>query len=224
MKNTKILRLVIGLILSLSFFTKTFAEDSNTANMYYAHFLAKKAPKIDKNVLVLALNAYEKAKLKGVVKHHKLTVIDYSLPSTVPRMWVFDLEKNALLHELHVTHGAKSGALKATQFSNRNESHQSSLGVFLTKETYHGRQGYSLRLDGLEQGINDNARRRGIVIHGADYATETFASKYGRLGLSHGCPAIDPKVLNKVIADVKNGGIVFAYYPDVAWMKQSRFF
>jgi len=185
--------------------------------------LSNQAVELNPRVLNLALNAYKKAANRGLVKQPKLTVIDYSLPSVVPRLWVFDLNDNKLLYQLHVTHGAKSGLLNATEFSNQHDSHKSSLGVFLTEEAYYGRYGYSLRLKGLEKGFNDNARSRAIVMHGAEYATAEHAVLSKRLGRSWGCPAIDPKVSTRVVEELKQGSLIFAYYPEENWLKQSNF-
>ena len=140
-----------------------------------------------------------------------LTVIDYSKPSTEPRLWVFDVRTHALLfHEL-VSHGRGSGKTMATSFSNDAESNMTSLGLFRTAEAYVGHNGYSLRLDGLEKGINDHARDRAIVIHGAPYVNAATARANGYLGRSLGCPAVRPEIARQLIDAVKGGGIVFAY-------------
>lgn len=122
-----------------------------------------------------------------------------------------------------VSHGRESGLRRAMAFSNVPGSRQSSLGLFRTDETYFGRHGYSLRLVGLEPGVNDLAYERGIVVHGADYATPKFASKHGRLGRSWGCPALDPAVHRDVIDTIRNGTALFAYYPDRRWLTSSPF-
>jgi hypothetical protein len=150
-----------------------------------------------------------------------LTVIDYSLPSTERRLWVLDLsDGNTLYHEL-VAHGQGSGGNIPTDFSNLSGSHQSSLGLFVTAETYVGSNGYSLRLDGLDAGFNDRARERAIVMHGAPYVSESVASTQGRLGRSWGCPALGEHVAREVIERIKGGNLVFAYYPDRAWLNGS---
>lgn len=164
--------------------------------------------------LELALRAYRCAQARGLVTEPILTLIDYSRPSTERRLWVLDLDTGEVrFHEL-VAHGRESGENHARAFSNVSGSLQSSLGLFRTAETYIGRHGYSLRLDGLEPGVNDLARERAIVIHGADYVTEGFAAKHGRLGRSWGCPALDPRVNRALIDTIRGGTAVFAYYPD----------
>src|SRR5213078_598950 len=140
---------------------------------------------------------------------------------TQPRMWVFDVTSHALLfHEL-VSHGRGSGKTMATSFSNTAESNMTSLGLFRTGETYVGHNGYSLRLDGLERGVNDRARDRAIVIHGAPYVNAATAKTNGYLGRSLGCPAVRPEVARQLIDTVKAGGLVFAYYPDRGWLGSS---
>jgi hypothetical protein len=199
------------------------ASDISTPFDIQSDVLAEKAEGIDREVLDLALNAYHEAKARGVATDSKLAVIDYSIPSSKPRLWIFDLDQNKVLYKLHVAHGQKSGLHESTKFSNKPESHQTSIGVFVTQETYHGRNGYSLRLDGLEEGFNDKARDRAIVMHGAAYVKESYIKANGRLGRSHGCPAIDPRVAKEVINELKEGNVIFAYYPDKDWLSQSEF-
>ena len=152
-----------------------------------------------------------------------LTLIDYSLPSTTPRLWVVDLHTGKILfHEL-VAHGKNSGDNMATRFSDGVDSKETSLGVFRAADTYIGHNGYSLRLDGLEPGFNGNARERAIVIHGAAYVNDGTAKSLGRLGRSFGCPALNEAVARNVIDTVRGGGVVFSYYPDPTWLKESKF-
>ena len=184
--------------------------------------LRAQAPDADPKVLALALEARDCAK-DAAPEAERLAVIDYSRPSTEPRLWVFDLDARKLLFAEHVAHGRGSGENLATAFSNRNGSHQSSLGLFVTAETYQGGNGYSLRMDGLEPGVNDAARERLIVMHGAPYVDPLAAALQGRLGRSFGCPAVRPEVARKVIDTLKQGQLLFAYYPDEDWLEESRF-
>ncbi len=187
--------------------------------------LQRLAPQADPKVLALALEAAECAAASGAVAPAlRLAVIDYSRPSTERRLWVFDLQSTQLLYTEHVAHGKGSGENFANAFSNRESSHQSSLGLFATAETYIGGNGYSLRMDGLEPGINDQARARAIVMHGAPYVDPAMARHQGRLGRSFGCPALRPAVANAVIDTLKQGQLIFAYYPDQQWLANSRFF
>jgi len=176
--------------------------------------------------LAAALDAVACARSRGVEakagKDDLLTVIDYSLPSTAPRLWVLDLAHGKVLfHEL-VAHGAGSGDNYATRFSNLDNSRQTSLGLFLTRDTYEGGNGYSLRLQGLDQGINDLAEARKIVMHGAWYVSPDQIRRYGRIGRSWGCPALPVDVAPRVIDAIKGGSFVFAYSAtDTSWRKAS---
>jgi L,D-transpeptidase catalytic domain len=182
------------------------------------------ARSLNNTVLRLALNAAACARTIGAVANDRLlTVIDYSKASTEPRLWVLDLERGQVLFEELVAHGRGSGDNFATRFSNAEGSHQTSLGLFRTADTYVGTNGYSLRLDGLEAGVNDRARERAIVMHGATYVSEFNLRTVGRLGRSHGCPALRPAIARTVIDTIKQGSLVFAYYPDKQWLRGSRF-
>jgi hypothetical protein len=152
-----------------------------------------------------------------------LTLIDYSLPSASPRLWVFDLRSGQLLFKELVAHGRNSGVAAATHFSDLAGSRQSSLGLFRTADTYVGHNGYSLRLDGLEPGFNSQARARAIVMHGAKYVDPAVASASGRVGRSWGCPALREAIARQVIDTVRGGGVIFSYYPDPAWLATSKY-
>jgi L,D-transpeptidase catalytic domain len=192
-----------------------------------AHFVS---PRIDRpaalsqQVLDLATTAASCAQSRGLVAAPKtLTVIDYSLPSTEPRLWVLDLKTGRTLYQEVVAHGRGSGGNMATAFSNAVDSHQTSLGLFITEDTYVGQNGYSMRLNGLEPGINDQARARAIVMHGAPYVDPTIAAAQGRLGRSWGCPALRPAVARELIDYIKDGNLLFSYYPDREWLSGSQF-
>jgi hypothetical protein len=179
---------------------------------------------IDPDVFELALGAAACAVRSGsILNPSTLTVIDYSRPSTARRLWVFDLHTQALLYEELVAHGKESGDNMARRFSNELDSHQSSLGLFLTEDAYVGRNGYSLRLRGLDEGFNDRAYERAIVMHGAPYVNDEVARTLGRLGRSWGCPALREGIARAVIDRVKGSGLLFAYYPDSAWLKSSKY-
>lgn len=188
------------------------------------HRLAEQAPTLDRDVLHHALRATDCARQAGhEASARRLTVIDYSLPSTERRLWVFDLVSGDLLHHELVAHGRGTGENMATRFSNRPGSKQTSLGLYVTQETYQGGNGYSLRLRGLEPGVNDKARDRAIVMHGAWYVSDDFAREHGRLGRSWGCPALDDAVARRVIDDIRDGTLLFSYYPDAAWLEASPY-
>ncbi|MFA0438672.1 peptidase [Vibrio sp. 10N.286.49.C2] len=176
----------------------------------------------------IAKRIYQSAALDGVVdfqlfkdayiayrktperKKSLLTIIDYSKPSTDKRFFVIDMDKKSLVFNTYVSHGVNSGAKQATAFSNAINSRKTSLGTFVTDTTYYGSNGYSLRLDGMTSGVNDNARERYIVVHGANYANESFIKKNGYLGRSWGCPALPEAVSKEIIDTIKGGSVIYA--------------
>ena len=161
--------------------------------------------------------------INNLKKKNLITIIDYSKPSTENRFFVIDLIKKQLLYKCLVAHGKNSGDYSATQFSNQPESLKSSLGFFITAETYVGIHGFALKLDGLEKGINDNAREREIVIHGAFYVSREFIKKYGRLGRSWGCPALPLAFSKEIINMISGGSCLFIYAVDDYYKKNSKF-
>jgi hypothetical protein len=182
--------------------------------------LAQGADGLSPRVLSMALDAAACARARGVSgRDDVMTVIDYSLPSTQPRLWVLDLKKGKVLYHELVAHGSGSGDNYATRFSNVNDSKQTSLGLFLTAGTYEGGNGYSLQLKGLDQGVNDKAEARHIVMHGAWYVSPEHARAQGRLGRSWGCPALSEKVAKPVIDTIKGGSFVFSYAGEKTWLQ-----
>ena len=176
------------------------------------------------DVLRLATSAVSCAVNSGAIeKPQTLTVIDYSLPSTEPRLWVFDVPSGRMLFNELVAHGRNTGENMATSFSDAMNSRQSSLGLFVARDTYVGSNGYSLRLDGLEPGFNSHALERAIVMHGAPYVDEALAKQQGRIGRSWGCPALREAIARDVIDTVRGGGVIFSYYPDEKWLSSSHF-
>lgn len=152
-----------------------------------------------------------------------LTIIDYSLPSSKKRLWIFDLQQGKLLFHTYVSHGIKSGVLLTNNFSNKDNSKASSIGVYKTDKPYMGRHGLSLQLDGLDTGFNDNASRRAVVMHGGWYVEEEFIKKYGRAGRSWGCPAIPDHLTSLIINTIKDKSMFVMYYPSDTWFAQSKF-
>ena len=185
--------------------------------------LVKGAKGLSPKVLSMALDAVSCARSRGISgRDDLLTVIDYSLPSTQPRLWVLDLAKGEVLHHELVAHGQGSGENYATRFSNTADSHQTSLGLFLTAGTYEGGNGYSLKLQGLDEGVNDRAEARHIVMHGAWYVSAEHARRQGRLGRSHGCPALSETSARTVINEIKGGSFVFSYSgKDEGWYQKA---
>lgn len=187
--------------------------------------LQKLAPAADPGVLALAVEARACAVASGEVDADtRLAVIDYSRPSTDKRLWVFDLANDRLLFNEHVSHGQGSGGNYANRFSNVEGSYATSLGLYRTAETYYGGNGYSMRMDGLDAGFNDNARMRAIVMHGAWYANPDLIRSQGRLGRSQGCPALREGIARAVIDTLKGRQLLFSYADDAQWLSRSRHF
>ncbi|WP_322549760.1 murein L,D-transpeptidase catalytic domain family protein [Flavobacterium psychraquaticum] len=177
-------------------------------------------PKFDS--FLAAFQGYELLKFQGKISNEILTIVDFSLSSTVERMWVIDMKTQKVLLKSLVAHGRNSGTEFATKFSNANESFQSSLGFYVTGEEYQGKHGTSLRLDGMEAGINDNARNRAVVIHGADYVSQKLANAQGYIGRSLGCPAVPYKIHKELIATIKDKSCVFIYHPSRNYVAKSK--
>ena len=185
------------------------AKVTSVYNGLHAHNLA--LPQLES--FSQALKGFYDLKEKGLVKKDILTLIDFSLSSNVKRLWVIDLSTNTVLLNSLVAHGRNTGEEFATSFSNTDSSFKSSLGFYATGEIYNGKHGKSLKLDGLERGLNDRARDRGVVMHAADYVSEDFIRNHNRLGRSQGCPAV-PVELNDAIIDlIKNKSCLFIYHP-----------
>ena len=163
-----------------------------------------------------AMEAHKVLLTKRTLKNDSiLTIVDFSKPSNEKRFFVIDVKNKKILHKELVAHGKNTGMLFAKNFSNIAHSLQSSLGLYLTAETYHGKHGYSLRLDGVVKGMNDKARQRAIVIHGANYVSESFAKIHGRIGRSFGCPALSYEVSTPIINTIKNQSCLFLYHPEL---------
>lgn len=170
------------------------------------------------------MEGYRKMLADGMLDNDRyLTIVDYSLPSTQKRMWVIDVKRDRIVQRSLVAHGRNSGVKRAHSFSNKPGSYKSSIGFFLTGKVYRGKHGLSLRLTGVEPGINDHARERDIVIHPASYATHSFIDRYGRLGRSYGCLALPPAVTSRIIREVKRRSSLFVYYPDSSYLEHSKF-
>lgn len=160
-----------------------------------------------------ALKGFYLLKEKGLLRKDILTLVDFSLSSNIKRLWVIDLSTNTILYNSLVAHGRNTGEEFAHSFSNANSSYKSSLGFYLTGEIYKGKHGMSLRLDGLEKGVNNNARERGVVIHSANYVSNSFIKSNKRLGRSQGCPAIPQESLKEIVNTIKDKSCLFIYHP-----------
>ncbi len=150
-----------------------------------------------------------------------LTVCDFSKSSNTKRLWVLNTQTGEVLFNALVAHGKNTGEEYAQNFSNRESSYQSSLGFYKTDLTYQGSNGYSLKLHGLDKGYNDAAFERAIVMHGANYVSEGFAKQHKRIGRSWGCPAVSAELAKPIIDTIKNGTVLFIYYPDQQYLDQT---
>jgi len=169
----------------------------------------------------LALNSFYDLKMKGLVRNDSiLTIIDFSKSSEKKRLFILDLKNKKLIKSTLVAHGMQSGVDIAESFSNRRMSNKSSLGLYVTNETYEGKHGYSLRIDGMSKDLNDNARKRAIVIHGADYVSTNFINKNGRIGRSFGCPAVPMDEAEEIINLIKDGSCLYIYHPTLIPISQ----
>lgn len=177
---------------------------------------------LSEKVFKLGLNGLEKLKAKGAVSKNILSICDFTQSSNNKRLYVIDLQAGTLLFNTLVAHGKNTGEEFARTFSNQPSSYQSSLGFFTTKNTYTGEHGLSLKLGGMEPGFNNEAENRAIVMHGADYVSDTFINRFGRLGRSFGCPSVPIELHEAIINTIKDGTCLFIYYPDKKYLSASK--
>ncbi len=195
-------------------------NESYIRNIYYRI----NDPDLNFEALKQALKGYNVLREQNMLNNNFiLTIIDYSKPSNTERFFVIDINSGKMIYKSLVAHGRNSGLEYASSFSNKQCSYKSSIGFFLTGETYYGKHGFSLRLYGLEKNINDNALERAIVIHSASYVTQEYIKKYGRIGRSHGCPALPAYNYENIVETIKNKTCLFIYYPDKKYLCDSEF-
>ncbi len=225
-----IMRSLLSVLLASSMFVlpvANYGTDQNKADKLdidaETNALKAQAPKIKTRTLKNALTAFQHAKDNYHINKNILTVVDYSVPSNQPRMWIFDLNTNKLVMNTYVAHGKGSGGDIPSRFSNENMSKESSLGTYITENTYIGHKGLSLNIKGLEKGFNDQALKRRVVVHGAAYVEPTFIKHTGHAGHSWGCPAVGFSVAKPIINTIKGGSVLFAYYPDKNYLQHSEY-
>ena len=199
---------------------KSFKEE--VADLYES-FSLKNSTMPQLQVFEKAISGYMKLDEAEKISNHLLTVIDFNLSSTKKRMWILDMDTNEVVYNTYVAHGQGTGGEFATKFSNTPNSHQSSLGFYVTGETYYGKNGLSLFIDGMEKGFNSNARKRYVVIHGADYAEPEFINRIGRLGRSYGCPAVPNKIAKDLIHKIKGKSVVYIHKDNKKYLENSDF-
>jgi len=178
---------------------------------------------LSKQAWLFAFKGYEKLLKKGTISNPDIiTICDFSLSSRKKRLFIIDLRQGELILNTYVAHGRKSGAEYARKFSNRTSSHQSSLGFYVTRNTYYGEHGLSLKIEGLDRGFNDNAGRRNIVIHGSEYVGDDFIQENKFMGRSFGCPAVPADQTTDIVNVIKNGSCFFIYYPEKKYIAKSK--
>lgn len=187
-----------------------------------ASYLAEKLS-INSEAVTMALNGYEKLKQKGLLTNARyLTIADFSKPSNEERLYIIDMEQQEMVLQTLVAHGRNTGTLFAKYFSNKNESFQSSLGFYITGKPYQGKHGVSLELTGVEGGINNLAKERAIVLHGADYVSKSFIAQKGYIGRSLGCPAVPNNLVANIIETIQGESCLFIYAPDQQYLQKSK--
>ncbi len=199
---------------------KSFAE--KTAALY-DNFLSNNLSMPKLSVFEKAILGYKKLEEQGKVSNRLLTIIDFDIASSEKRMWILNMETQEVVFNTFVAHGRNTGLKFAKKFSNKVNSHQSSLGFYVTGETYYGKNGLSLFIDGMEKEFNSNARKRYVVIHGADYAEPEFVKRNGRLGRSYGCPAVPNKIAKELINTIKGESVVYIHKNDDNYLTKSNF-
>lgn len=196
------------------------AEESSLNKLYDS--LQLNLSGLSQSAFNYAVKGYQFLRTKGKIKNENvLSIVDFTKPSSEKRLFILDLKKCKVLFNTYVSHGQKSGQKMATSFSNIPESYQSSLGFYTTSDTYSGKNGFSLHLKGMENGINDKAEERAIVMHGAPYVSENFIQCRGFLGRSWGCPAVPEQLTKPIIETIKNGSCLFIFSENAKYLRTS---
>jgi hypothetical protein len=219
-KHTDVVVLPVVTTTTVSEKDASIANLETVATTLYEN-LNLKSMGMSKSALLYAYKGQQKLQEAGATSSDILTVCDFSQPSNQKRMYIIDLKDGKVLLNTYVAHGKNSGVEYAERFSNRNESLQSSLGFYVTKGTYFGKHGLSLKLSGQEEGYNNNAESRAVVVHGANYiGDQRLGSAY--MGRSFGCPAVPQQLANKVINLIKDGTTLFIYHPSQQYLHGSK--
>lgn len=207
-----------------SFIKTESNKESSTAEEIFSAISFASFNSLNPDVFYKAFLGFENLKKAGKLNEysHLLTVCDFSLSSSEKRLWVIDLDQKKIVFNALVAHGKNTGEEFATEFSNTENSLQSSMGFFITETTYNGSNGYSLKLLGMDEGYNDAAMQRAIVMHGADYVSEDFIKTQKRLGRSWGCPAVPRDLAEPIINTIKGKNCLFIYYPDPSYLSSSE--
>ncbi|MEO0066356.1 MAG: hypothetical protein RI983_1682 [Bacteroidota bacterium] len=216
-----------SLLFSLLILCSTQAFNNKTSNPIEdgKNSIATLSSKFNINIDALhnAVKVYNQLKLAGQLNNQQfLTIADFSKPSAEKRLFIINMDKMELVFHSLVAHGRNSGKLMAEKFSNKMESYQSSIGFFITGNIYKGKHGMSLQLEGIEAGINDKAKQRAIVIHGADYVNDALIKKQGYIGRSLGCPAVPQNLVKDIIQTIKGSSLFYIHAPDKTYLEKSN--
>lgn len=211
-------------IVKQNFAEVTHVKEISASETLYQKISFSGKNKLSFEVFEKALKGFENLKKAGKIEAATklLTVCDFSLSSNTKRLWIINTENGEILFNSLVAHGKNTGEEFATQFSNTENSLQSSIGFYITDTTYEGENGYSLRLLGMDNGYNDAALKRAVVMHGADYVSEEFAAQHKRIGRSWGCPAVPRALAQSIINTIKGKNVLFIYYPDQKYLNSSK--
>ena len=215
------------LLFSLLILFSTQAFNNKTSNPIegWKNSIATLSSKFNISIDALqnAVKVYQQLKLSGQLNNQQfLTIADFSKPSSEKRLFIINMEKMELVFHSLVAHGRNSGKQMAEKFSNKMESYQSSIGFFITGNIYKGKHGMSLQLEGIEAGINDKAKQRAIVVHGADYVNEALIKKQGYIGRSLGCPAVPKNQVKDIIQTIKGSSLFYIHAPDKSYLQKSN--
>lgn len=216
-----ILLIVISNVYAFNSEEKKEALSAYLSDQY--NLLQSESEKPDFELYQKGMIGFYKLKMEGKVKKDIITLIDFRMSSIKKRMWIIDVNTNEVIHHTIVAHGKNSGWEFAKTFSNTPNTNMSSIGFYLTGEKYIGKYGLSLRLDGVENGFNSNARRRAIVLHPAKYVNTSISKSLGRMGRSFGCPAIPYKDSDKVVKTIADRSVMFIYFPQEDYLKETKF-
>jgi hypothetical protein len=215
-------QIVVGALVCCSLLV-AYCGFASTPSRTLLQRLHQQAPSLPLPALTASLQAYTYGQQHHDFERQTVAIADMQMPSSQKRLWVFDMQHSQLLYHTYVAHGKTSGALYAKHFSDVVNSDATSLGVYSTGNAYRGEHGLSLRLHGLEQGYNNNAFQRDIVLHSAYYVSQPFLQAHHRLGRSWGCPAVSTKMIKPLVNSLKNGAMLMVYYPDKTWLNHSSF-
>ena len=202
--------------------TTTTTSVEEKINLLYSSFSENNEEVPSLESFKNGMMGYYKLADQNLIKKEILTIIDFSLSSKKKRMWIMDMAQNKVLFHTVVSHGQNTGGEFATKFSNTVNSLQSSLGFYITGETYIGKNGLSMFIDGMEEEFNSKARERYVVVHGADYANPEVIDNLGRLGRSYGCPAVPTALTKEIINTIKDKSVMYIHSTDKNYNQNSK--